>query len=132
MRHFLPRFYVEGFVDPEERAERVPAVWIHRSVTGAFEPAPVTSNGMRRHFNEVDEAALDKNEDLEVLLAGIEDEAGRLITGKLTSRTPLIAAERDVLASLFALLGIRLSSRFADLDEREARRGYEELLVVLR
>ncbi len=132
VRRFLPRFYVEGFVDPDERAEGAPAVWVHRPVIGVFQPAPVEPEGAHRHFNDVDEPALQKNEDLERLLGAVEDDAARLIREKIAARTSLVPAERDVLASFFALLGIRLSSRFGDLDEAEARRGYDQLLPVVR
>ncbi len=132
LRRFLPRFYVEGFVDPEEHAEGSRAVWVHRPVIGVFQPAPVEPDGKNRHFNEVDEPALRKSDDLERLLAAVEDEAARLIGEKLAARTAVAPAEREVLASFFALLGIRLSSRFGDLDEAEARRGYDQLLPVLR
>jgi hypothetical protein len=40
MRRFLPRSYLEGFLDPDERAEGSPAVWIHRPAIGAFQRAP--------------------------------------------------------------------------------------------
>lgn len=79
LRRFLPRFYVEGFVDPEEHVEGSPAVWVHRPVIGMFQPAPVEPGGTNRHFNEVDEPALRENEDLEPLLAATEDEAARLV-----------------------------------------------------
>jgi hypothetical protein len=132
LRRFLPRFYVEGFVDPEERVEGTPAVWVHRPVIGVFQAAPVEPRGTGRHFNDVVEPALLKNEDLERLLAAIEDDASRIVREVLPSRAALSFAQREVLATLFALLGIRLSSRFGDLDEAEARRGYEQLLPVLR
>lgn len=132
MRTYLPRFYVEGFVDPEAHVEGSPAVWVHRPVIGVFQAAPVEPGGARRHFNEVEEPALRRNADLERLLAAVEDDAASLIQGKLAARHPLASAERDLLASFFALLGIRLSSGFGDLDEREARRGYEQLVPVLR
>ncbi len=132
MRRFLPRFYIEGFVDPYERAHGAPVVWVHRPVIGVFQAAPVEPGGATRHFNEVDESALQKNEDLERLLAAFEDDAARLIGEKLPARTAFAPAEREVLSSFFALLGIRLSSRFGDLDEAEARRGYDQLLPVLR
>jgi hypothetical protein len=132
LRRFLPRFYLEGFLDPEEHVDGSPAVWVHRPVTGVFQPAPVEPRGTSRHFNEVDEPALQKNDDLEQLLAAIENDASRLIRETLPSRAALSPAERDVLAKFFALLGIRLSSRFGDLAEAEARRGYDQLLPVLR
>ncbi len=132
MRRFLPRFYLEGFVDPDERTDGSPAVWVHRPVIGVFQPARLEPDSTNRHFNEVDEPALQKNEDLERLLVAVEDETARLIAEKLPARTALAPAEREVLASFFALLGIRLSSRFGDLGEAEARRGYDQLLAVLR
>jgi hypothetical protein len=132
VRRFLPRFYVEGFVDPEVDVEGAPAVWVHRPVIGVFQPAPVEPFGAGRHFNAVDEPALQKNEDLERLLAAMENDASKLVRETLPSRAALSPAQREVLATLFALLGIRLSSRFGDLDEAEARRGYDQLLPVLR
>jgi hypothetical protein len=131
LRRFLPRFYVEGFIDPEERVEGSPAVWVHRPVIGVFQPAPIEPIGANRHFNEVDEPALQKSDDLERELAAIEDDAARLIGEKLRMRNALTPADREVLASFFALLGIRLSARFGDLDEAEGRRGYDHLLPVL-
>jgi hypothetical protein len=92
----------------------------------------VQPDGGQRHFNDVDEPSLDKNDDLERLLAAVEGASGRLIAEELPARKPLAPTDRDVLASFFALLGIRLSSRFGDLAEAEARRGYGELLAVLR
>ena len=132
LRRFLPRFYLEGFLDPEEHVEGSPAVWVHRPVIGVFQPAPVEPRGTSRHFNEVDEPALQKNDDLEQLLGAIENDASGLIRERLPARTSLAPVEREVLARFFALLGIRLSSRFGDLDEVEARRGYDQLLPVLR
>jgi hypothetical protein len=132
MRRFLPRFYVEGFVDPDERVDGSPAVWVHRPVIGVFQAAPVEPDGIKRHFNEVEDPKLRKNDDLERLLGAVERDAAPLITQKLPADGAIAANEREVLASFFALLGIRLSSRFGDLDEAEARRGYEALLPALR
>jgi hypothetical protein len=132
MRRFLPRSYLEGYVDPDASADGRPVVWVHRPAIGVFQAAPLEPDGAVRHFNEADEPGLRKSEDLERLLAAIEGEAARLVRERLPSRTALAPAERDVLASYFALLGVRLSSGFADLDEAEARRGYDELLPVLR
>ncbi|HEY6004201.1 MAG TPA: DUF4238 domain-containing protein [Anaeromyxobacter sp.] len=132
MRRFLPRFYVEGFADAQEGDNGSPVVWVHRPAIGVFQRTPIEPDGSRRHFNEVDEPALRKNDDLERLLAAVEDDTARLIREKLARRLALAPAERDVLASFFALLGIRLSSRFGDLDEAEGRHGYDELLPALR
>jgi len=126
LRRFLPRLYVEGFVDPEAHVEGAPAVWVHRPVIGVFQAAPTEPDGTHRHFNEVDEPALQKHENLERLLADVETAAARLIREKLPARTGLAPAERAVLASFFAVLGIRLSSRLGDLDEAEARRGHDQ------
>lgn len=119
-------------MDPEQRAGGAPAVWVHRAAIGVFQAAPTEPDGTHRHFNEVDEPALQKHHDLDRLLADVEAEAGWLVRERLSARTRLAPAERAVLASFFAVLGIRLSSRLGDLAEAEARRGYEQLLPVLR
>ena len=129
LRTYLPRFLVEGFLDPDEPT---PSVWVHRTATGAFLRAPVEPAGPDRHFNEVDDPALRANEALEPMLAALQEDAAELVGRTLPARAPPSAAARDLLASFFALLGIRLSSRFNDLDEAEARRGHAELRAVLR
>jgi hypothetical protein len=40
---FLPRSYVEAFVDPEEKVDGDPAVWVHRAAFGVFRAMPVQS-----------------------------------------------------------------------------------------
>ena len=132
MRRFLPSFYVEGFADPGHSIDGSPAVWVHRTAIGEFKRARVEPDGTNRHFNEMPGPPLQGDDDLEVLLEAIEGEAARLIGEKLPTRTALVPAEREVLASFFALLGIRLSSRFADLDAAEAHQGYDQLLSLLR
>jgi uncharacterized protein DUF4238 len=132
MRRYLPRSYLERFLDPEAPADSDRTVWVHRPAIGVFQRAPLEPDGMGRHFNEVDDPALQKNDDLERLLASLDPDASRMIEDRLHARSPPSPAEREVLASYFALLAIRLSSRFGLLPEAEARRGYDELMPVLR
>lgn len=132
MRRYLPRFYVEGFADPDERVEGSPAAWVHRPVIGVFQAVSVAPRGDERHFNDVEEPALRRHAHLDALLAEVEGDAARLVREKLPTRAALAPEEREVLASFFALLGLRLSSRLGDLEEAEARQGYEQLLLVLR
>lgn len=129
---FLPRSYVEAFVDPDEKIADGPAVWVHRSALGVFQAVPVEPRGGERHFNVPHPGSLRHNPELERRLAACEEEAARLIQERLTDRRPLAPDEREVLATFFAALGIRLSSRFGDLDDAEAVRGFGELLGALR
>ena len=80
----------------------------------------------------MDEPAPERCQELERALETVEEETARLLSGKISSREPLAPAERDVLSTFFALLGIRLSPGFAELEESEARRGCDELVLVLR
>jgi hypothetical protein len=132
MRRFLPRAYLEPFADADARGGDAPTVWVHRPVIGVFQAAPLEPDGVNRHFNEVDEPALLASEGLEAPLAAVASEATRLIIEKLAGCVALEPGEREVLASFFALLGMRLSSRFGDLDRAEARRGYEELFAAVQ
>lgn len=129
---YLPRSYVEAFVDPDARVDGAPAVWVHRAAFGLFQVLPVEPRGGERHFNVPDPGALRHNAELERRLAAVEDEAARLVRERLPDRRPLAPDEREVLATFVAALGIRLSSRFGDLDESEALRGFEELLAAVR
>jgi hypothetical protein len=131
-RRILPRRYVGAFVDPEVHVDGAPAVWVHRPALGVFQATPAEPRGGERHFNVPDERSLRYNAPLERRLVEVEDDAARLIRQRLPQRSALDADERDVLASLFALIGIRLSSRFADLDDAEAARGYEQLHAIVR
>jgi hypothetical protein len=70
VRRFLPRTYLEEFVDPDASLDGSPAVWVHRPAIGVFQAAPLEPGGRSRHFNEVEEPALQKNDDLEHLLGG--------------------------------------------------------------
>jgi hypothetical protein len=129
---FLPRSYVEAFVDPDEKIDGGPAVWVHRSAFGVFQAVPVDPPGGERHFNVPEPGTLRYNAELERRLAAVGEDAARLIRERLQEHRPLVPGERDVLATFVAVLGIRLSSRFGDLNDAEALRGYEELLGVLR
>jgi hypothetical protein len=129
---FLPRSCVEAFVDPDAQVDGGAAVWVHRAAFGVFVAAPVEPRGGERHFNVPEPGTLRHNAALERRLAAVEEEAASLIRERLPERRPLAPRERDVLATFFAALGIRLSSRFGDLDDAEALRGFEELLGVLR
>jgi hypothetical protein len=107
-------------------------VWVHRSAVGVFQAAPVEPRVGERHFNVPEPGTLRHNGELERRLASVEDEAARLVRGRLPDRRPLAPEEREVLATYFAALGIRLSARFGDLDDAEAVRGFEELAGALR
>jgi len=132
MRRFLPRTYLEAFVDADAPPGDVPVVWVHRPVIGVFQAAPLEPDGVNRHFNQVDEPAFLANEELEPPLAEVASEAARLVADKLIGRARLGRSDREVLASFFALLGMRLSSRFGDLDRVGAQRGYEEMVAAVR
>jgi hypothetical protein len=129
---FLPRSYVEAFVDSDEEVDGGPAVWVHRAAFGAFQAVSVEPRGGERHFNVPDPGTLRHCAELERRLAEVQEDAARLIRERLAERRPLAPEEREVLATYFATLGIRLSSRFGDLDDAEAVRGFQELRCALR
>lgn len=132
MRRYLPRSYLERFLDQEARGEEAGTVWVHRPAIGMFQRAPLEPDGIGRHFNEVDEPALQKNDDLEQVLARVDPDTARLIDQALPEHRPLAPADRGTLATWFALLGVRLSSKFGLLPEDEAGRGADELAAALR
>jgi hypothetical protein len=128
-RTYLPRPYLESFRDGETGG---PGVFVYRAAIGEWKRASVAGGDLSGpHFNEIGDAALHKAPDLDLALAAIEADAAGLVAGKIARREPLSAAERRLLASFFGLLGVRLSPRFAQIEEGEARAGCESLTAVL-
>ena len=94
---FLPRSHVEAFVDPDEQVDGDGAVWVHRSAFGVFVAAPVEPRDGERHFNVPEPGTLRLSAGLELRLAGVEDEAARLIRERLPERRALAPADRELL-----------------------------------
>ena len=131
-RTYLPHSYLEGFGATGPETAGSPAVWVYRAAIGEWKCAPVAGDGSAgRHFNRVEDSDLHRAPDLDQALADIEEGAAELVAGKLARRQSLAGAERALLASFFALLGVRLSPRFAQIAEGEARAGYQALAAVL-
>ena len=131
MRTYLPRAYLEGFVDPDLRAAGEEAVWAHRPVLGLFQKMPLEPAGGLRHFNEVTEAALAPKEALEGPLERIQSDAMAVLRRATGERRPPTPEERRLAAEFMALLAVRLSRGYQDLDDAEARRGVEVLSGAL-
>jgi hypothetical protein len=131
-RRYLPRFYLEGFAEPDPPTGEAPSVWVYRAPIGewkraAAEPAP----GGGRHFNDMEGEAEDGGRALDETQRALEPEAARVFRERLPARGPLVPEERSLLASFFALLAVRLSPRFAGIDEGEAMTGARALASVL-
>lgn len=130
-RAYLPLSYLEGFGAQAPDATG-PSVWVYRAPIGEWKLSPVAPDGgPTRHFNRVEEADLHRAPELDRALADVQDDAAALVAGKLMRQERLGGAERKLLASFFALLGVRLSPRFAQIEEAEALAGYQVLAATL-
>jgi hypothetical protein len=131
VRRYLPRAYLEGFVDPDLRRAGEAAVWAHRPALGLFQKMPLEPAGPLRHFNVVEDPELLAREALEPPLEAIQADAMRVVHQAIEGRRPLAAEERRLVAAFVALLGVRLTRGYQSLDEAEAQRGVEALSGAL-
>lgn len=128
-RTYLPRFYLEGFADPDGDGS---SVWVYRAPVGEWKRAPAGEGpSADRWFNGIDDPALAQGRVLDAALEAASPEAARLLREKIPAREPFSAAEREAAASFFALLGIRLAPRLEGLDLREAESGHRALAGLL-
>jgi len=131
-RRYLPRFYLQGFAEPDPPPGEDRAVWVYRAPIGEWKrTAPEPAPGGGRHFNEVEGEVAEEGRELDEAQQALEADAARIFRERLPARDPLAPEERGLLASFFALLAVRLSPRFAGIDRGEAMAGARTLASVL-
>jgi hypothetical protein len=128
-RTYLPRFYLEGFADPDGDGS---TVWVYRAPIGEWKLAPAAEGpSADRWFNRIDDPALAEGRALDAALEAVSPRVARILRDRLAAREPFGADEREEAASFFALLGIRLAPRLEGLDLREAEAGHRTLAGLL-
>ncbi|HYQ81947.1 MAG TPA: hypothetical protein VEP68_10605 [Anaeromyxobacteraceae bacterium] len=128
-RTYLPRFYLEGFADPDGDGS---TLWVYRAPIGEWKRAsPVEGPSADRWFNRIDDPALAEGSALDAPLEAVSAAAARVLRDRLPAREPFPAADREAAASFFALLGIRLAPRLEGLDLNEAESGHRTLAGLL-
>jgi hypothetical protein len=131
-RQYLPRFYLEGFAEPEPPPGEARSVWVYRAPIGEWKQAgTVPAAGGGRHFNDMEGEAEDAGHALDEAQRALEADAARIFRDRLPARAPLAPEERGLLASFFALLAVRLSPRFAGIEQGEAAAGARTLASIL-
>ncbi len=128
---WLPRFYLEGFADPDEPGAST--LWVYRAPVGQWRATRVDGReSADRDYNEVTDPVLARGPDPDELFSARAADLGALLREHLPSRRPLPAADRELLATFFAFLGVRRSPRSAGMDDAEARAGERVLAALLR
>jgi hypothetical protein len=127
---WLPRFYLEGFRDPDAAGD--PALWVYRAPTGQWRETRLDGrDSADRDFNAVSDPALAGGPDPEERFAAEASDLSALLREALPAGRALGAAERALLARFFAFLGVRRAPRSARMAEAEAAAGEEALARVL-
>jgi hypothetical protein len=127
-RPLLPLAYLETFAEPGSPPGD-PAVWIRGSASGDWARVPLRG-GAPSPLDEPGAARPHPAWDLDAALGTAAAEAAGVVA-RLSSRPSLAPRERDLLARLGALLGVRLQPLFAELPESEAREGVRVLTEML-
>ena len=103
-QHYLPRFYLEGFQDPEIPKGQTPYVWLYRKKDREWKkraPHRVATESDRYSF--VDSAGV-RHDEIEKYFSRIEGEVATILREKLAKERVLDDRERGVLALFVAAM----------------------------
>jgi hypothetical protein len=107
-------------------------VWAYRPWIGEWRLAPVRRpEGAERHFDDVEEGALDRVAALGEELVGLGDEVAPLLRDGLADRRPLSPPGRRALARFVAIVAVRNARGAGDLPLAEALAGVEAMERLL-
>src|SRR5882762_10273955 len=102
--HFLPVFYLEGFVDPDHE----PHLWVYDKEGGDVRPASPRDAGVEKHGYSIPKADGTRDSTtVENALALIVDQVAPM-WAKLRRLEPLTNAERSMVSLFLALLMTRV------------------------
>jgi hypothetical protein len=122
--HFIPRFYLEGFIDPTNE----PYLWIYDKESDEIRKASTRDAGLRSHFYSYPKKGGTRDSDsFEKAVSSIESQAAPLFQ-KIIRREQLNNDERSVMSFFRALTITRVPSFREKLHQHAA----EVMRVVAR
>ena len=106
--HFIPQFYLRGFVDPSSPKDHVPYLWVYRR--GQAEPQKRAPKNVAviSHFYSVDVEGVGRDSRVEDLLSRIESEVAPICRRLRNSEDALSEEDRAALAKFIAWMYFRV------------------------
>lgn len=107
-QHYLPQFYLKGFVDPRLEKKRQPMLWVYEA--GKQPRKSLPKNVAFENYLYVPKVESGIRANIENRLAAIESDAARIVRRISNEQFKLSSEERNVLGCLVALTFSRVPS----------------------
>ncbi len=107
-QHYLPRFYLQGFTDPEAKEGHEPHVWLYSTHSARWRKRAPKNVATKKDLYSVTGEDGERNDQLENLLSLVESEAARIISNRIEKGETLDAPDRDAMAYFLAFMSNRL------------------------
>ncbi|MDP2895453.1 MAG: DUF4238 domain-containing protein [bacterium] len=106
--HFLPRFYLKGFTDPDADKEPEPYAWVYTLSKSEWKKrAPKNIATQNELYSYTDEKG-GRNDDLEKILSLAEAQMAKLLTTRIQGRQQLDPQNLETMSYFLALMSTRL------------------------
>lgn len=109
--HLVPRFYLEGFTDPDVPSGHCPFVWLLGFATGSWKRKSPRNVATSPDYYLLANGSENKDESCEQFLSRIESVAAPVIRSLNTLCEPLSEKDRRAIAWFAALMEARLPAR---------------------
>lgn len=106
--HYIPRFYLAGFVDPKCPKGHEPFLHVFEFAIGEWHRAAPKKVAVRLDYYALTLDTGEKHEDLEEALSKLESVTATLLRGKIAKREVLEDVERVHLAEFIATMLVRV------------------------
>lgn len=126
--HYVPRFYLEGFVDPAYEVKGQSALWVYERGKRPRKSSP-SKAAVERYFYAHEQDG-DRSVAAEHAIQKLEDEALPVLRHIRKGTLNITAQERAIFSGFMALMVTRVP-RFRIFTDREARRLLEHLKSLL-
>ena len=116
-QHYLPRFYLQGFIDPDGPRGHTPFVWVYRKAERRWKKRSPKKLGRRTDMYSFASESRDRDDRVEKAIAANEGEMAQLLRNKIEKRAPLSIADRRIAVLFAALMLQRVPALYQELDD---------------
>lgn len=125
--HFVPQFYLQGFIDPSN----IPYVWIYRKNNGAIIKSSVKDTAVHRHYYSfTTKAGTRDSQTLEKWLSEAEANAAKIYV-KILNKKPLNNEERSKFATFLALTLTRVPNYRENMINKPTAQLMKRMQIIM-
>lgn len=116
--HYVPQFYLRGFVDPDTPSGHEPYLWLHEPGSGWEKRAPKNA-AERTGYYAFPDSEGNQSEEAERMLSRVEDTAAQILRNLLAERSLSVQARAEF-ALFIALMQARIPGQVEHIAEAMA------------